>query len=170
MSGGGVAEDTEQLKLQRQRGQDPGGSYKQSWPSQRLWTPCSIFRLVPPAPAPVAEGAQHPTSRLSTPRPSHAARGALRVLPVFLGRVLSPLAVFPVHASWWGEGVLPKSGSVLPPPECSSFLAPWELGPPLVLGKERGTSPPHPAPGQGEGRGWGETKGPPSPHTGIPSG
>ena len=50
------------------------------------------------------------------------------------------------------------------------LLSPLGAGASSALGKERGTAPPHPAPGQGEGRCWGETKGPPSPHLGIPSG
>lgn len=68
------------------------------------------------------------TGCLRTPQPEGQ---GLRALLISLGRVLSPLAVFPVHVSWWGEGVLQESGSGLPPPQCSSFLAPWELGPPL---------------------------------------
>lgn len=61
---------------------------------------------------------------------------ALRELPVSLGRVLSPLAVFPVHASWGGRGSYKSEAQLLPPHHCSSFLAPWELGPPRRLGRK----------------------------------
>lgn len=59
-----------------------------------------------------------------------------RALLVSWRRVPSPLAVFPVHASLRGRGLLRVWLSSSPPHQCSSFLAPWELGPPLCLGRK----------------------------------
>lgn len=118
------------------------------------WCPCSC-------------GCPRPRGAPGFPRPPQPSQAAgaqrLRALPLSLGRVLSPLAVFPVHASWCGGGGLAGVWLCSSPFPMLQLLSPLGAGASSVLGKERGTAPPHPAPGQGEGRGWGETKGPPSP-------
>lgn len=79
---------------------------------------------------------------VSAVQPSHTAGGPgpLSALLQASWRVLSPLAVFPVHASsgWGGawRGSCESLAQLLLPHQCSSFLAPWELGPPQCLGRK----------------------------------
>lgn len=136
-------------------------SYKQPQPALAC---LSIFPPCTSAPAPAPREAQHPPLLVGT-SPTFPCRRVggggqgLRALRVSLERVLSPLAVLPVHASW-GVGVLQESGSA--PPPLTNAPASQPLGSWGLFGAWEGkrNCPPHPAPGQGEGRGWGETKGP----------